>query len=134
MKKHLLYLLALLCVSFACGCSDEDEKAPDSVFIYSTSTPADNPVSAEAGVQSVTIFTTCAWKATSQADWITVSPASGAEKGIHVVHLNYTANTSDRQSPETENETEPRSGTVIFQAGSYTETFTLTQKGSEKEK
>ena len=92
MKKHLLFLFALLCVGFACGCSDDDEKAPDSVFLYSTSTPAGNPEPAEGGVRSVTIFTTCAWTATSQASWITVSPASGSEKGIHAVHLTFAAN------------------------------------------
>lgn len=118
MKKHLLFLLALCCVSFACGCSDDDEKAPDSVYLYSTATPADSPEAAEGGTRSVTIFTTCAWTATSQADWISVSPASGSEKGIHAVHLTYTANASGAQ----------RSGTVVFRAGGYTETYTLTQK------
>ncbi len=118
MKKHLLFLFALLCVGFACGCSDDDEKAPDSVFLYSTSTPAGNPEPAEGGVRSVTIFTTCAWTATSQASWITVSPASGSEKGIHAVHLTFAANDSGAQ----------RSGTVLFQAGGYSETYTLIQK------
>ena len=43
---------------------------------------------------------------------------AGGEKGIHVVKLSYTANPSAA----------PRTGTVTFKAGTYTETFTLTQK------
>ena len=48
----------------------------------------------------------------------TANPAAGGEKGIHVVKLSYTANPSAA----------PRTGTVTFKAGTYTETFTLTQK------
>ena len=47
-----------------------------------------------------------------------VNPVAGGEKGIHVVKLSYTANPSAA----------PRTGTVTFKAGTYTETFTLTQK------
>ena len=104
MKKHLLLLLTLVCVCLTSSCKDEDEAAPDSVYMYSTT----GTVDAAAGTHSVTIFTT----------WITVNPVAGGEKGIHVVKLSYTANPSAA----------PRTGTVTFKAGTYTETFTLTQK------
>ena len=113
MKKHLLLLLTLVCVCLASSCKDEDEAAPDSVYMYSTT----GTVDAAAGTHSVTIFTTCAWTASADT-WITVDPVAGGEKGIHVVKLGYTANPSAG----------PRTGTVTFKAGAYTETFTLTQK------
>ena len=113
MKKHLLLLLTLVCACLTSSCKDEDEAAPDSVYMYSTT----GTVDAAAGTHSVTIFTTCAWTAAGDT-WITVNPVAGGEKGIHVVKLSYTANPSAA----------PRTGTVTFKAGTYTETFTLTQK------
>ena len=86
MKKHLLLLLTLVCVCLTSSCKDEDEAAPDSVYMYSTT----GTVDAAAGTHSVTIFTTCAWTAAGDT-WITVNPVAGGEKGIHVVKLSYTA-------------------------------------------
>ena len=105
MKKHLLLLLTLVCVCLTSSCKDEDEAAPDSVYMYSTT----GTVDAAAGTHSVTIFTTCAWTAAGDT-WITVNPVAGGEKGIHVVKLSYTANPSAA----------PRTGTVTFKAGTYT--------------
>lgn len=113
MKKQLLLLFTLVCVCLANSCKDDDEAAPDSVYMYSTALTVDSA----AGTHSVTIFTTCAWTATGDT-WITVDPISGGEKGIHVVKLGYTANPTAGE----------RTGTVTFKAGTYTETFTLTQK------
>ncbi len=80
MKKQLLLLFTLVCVCLASSCKDDDEAAPDSVYMYSTALTVDSA----AGTHSVTIFTTCAWTATGDT-WITVDPISGGEKGIHVV-------------------------------------------------
>lgn len=113
MKKTLLFALSLLCLCLANSCNDDENAAPDSVYLYSTTATVD----AVAGAHSVTIFTTCAWEATGD-DWITIDPVAGGEKGIYVVKLNYGANQTAG----------PRSGNVVFKAGSYTETFTLTQK------
>jgi len=65
----------------------------------------------------VTIYTTCGWKATGD-DWITIEPLSGGEKGIFAVHLSFGANDSSAL----------RTGRVVFEAGTYSETYTLTQK------
>ena len=73
-------------------------------------------VEAAAGTQSVTIYTTCGWKATGD-DWITIEPLSGGEKGIFAVHLSLGPTTRA-----------PRTGRVVFEAGTYSETYTLTQK------
>ena len=51
-------------------------------------------------------------------DWITVEPLSGGEKGIFAVHLGFGANDTGA----------PRTGRVVFEAGTYSETYTLTQK------
>ena len=67
--------------------------------------------------QSVTIYTTCGWKATGD-DWITIDPLSGGEKGIFAVHLSFGANDTGAL----------RTGRVVFEAGTYSETYTLTQK------
>ena len=74
-------------------------------------------MSADAGTKSVTIFTTCGWTAAGDT-WIDVNPASGGEKGIHVVKLTYSANGTGAE----------RTGVVTFKAGTYTETFTLRQE------
>ena len=62
-------------------------------------------------------YTTCGWKATGD-DWITIEPLSGGEKGIFAVHLSFGANDTGAL----------RTGRVVFEAGTYSETYTLTQK------
>lgn len=112
-RSLLLFLVAMTaCLCFAYGCKDDSEDAPDSVYMYSTS----GSVDAAAGMQSVTVFTTCAWQATGD-DWITIDPASADTKGIHVVHLSFSSNETGT----------PRVGRIVFKAGSYSETYTLTQ-------
>lgn len=113
MKKQLLFIAFLLCACLAGSCKDDDPAAPDSLYMYSTSAT----VEAGAGTQSVTIFTTCAWEASGD-DWVTIEPLSGGEKGIFAVHLSF--GTNDTGSP--------RTGSVVFNAGTYSETYTLTQK------
>ena len=103
MKKQLLFIAFLLCACLAGGCKDDDPSAPDSLYMYSTS----GTVEAVAGTQSVTIY-----------DWITVAPLSGGEKGIFAVHLSFGANDTGAL----------RTGRVVFEAGTYSETYTLTQK------
>lgn len=92
----------------------EDAPTPQSVYVW---TQPGSPVEASAGVKNVTIYATSAWTAESQASWITLSAESG-EKGAQEVSLTYQANTTGAQ----------RTGVVAFTSGSYTETFTLTQK------
>ena len=77
MKKQLLFIAFLLCACLAGGCKDDDPSAPDSLYMYSTS----GTVEAVAGTQSVTIYTTCGWKATGD-DWITVAPFREAKRAF----------------------------------------------------
>lgn len=113
MKKQLLFLLIVLCAGLAGSCKDDEPSAPDSLYMYSTSATVD----AAAGTHSVTIFTTCAWEASGDG-WITIDPLSGGEKGIFAVHLGFAANDTGA----------PRTGKVVFTAGTYIETYTLTQR------
>lgn len=107
-------MAVLLCACLAGSCKDDDPAAaPDSLYMYSLS----GTVEAAAGTQSVTIFTTCGWTAAGD-DWITIEPLSGGEKGIFAVHLGFGANDTGA----------PRTGRVTFAAGTYSETYTLTQK------
>ena len=99
MKKQLLFIAVLLCACLAGSCKDDDPAAPDSLYMHSTS----GTVEAVAGTQSVTIYTTCGWKATGD-DWITI--------------LSFGANDTGAL----------RTGRVVFEAGTYSETYTLTQK------
>ena len=48
----------------------------------------------------------------------TIEPLSGGEKGIFAVHLSFGANDTGAL----------RTGRVVFEAGTYSETYTLTQK------
>ncbi|WP_295935417.1 BACON domain-containing protein [uncultured Alistipes sp.] len=113
MKKHLLFVFALLCVCLASSCEDDDKRAPDSVYMYADTVTVD----ATAGTHSVTIFSTCAWTA-SGGGWATIDPVTGGEKGIHVVKLSYGANDTGSQ----------RTAQITFKAGAYSETFCLVQK------
>ena len=113
MKQVLLNFTLLTALLSAVACSDDEAKSPDSVFLYST----EAEVSAEAGTKSITIVTTCAWSAESNQAWLTIDPASGSEAGFHAVHLIYEANA----------DTLPRTGVVTFRAGTYSDSFTLTQ-------
>lgn len=110
-KNYLLLVPVLLCLCLA-GCKDEAEPSPDSVVVST----APLTVEAAAGFDSVTIFATCGWTATGDG-WIAIDPASG-ERGIHAVTLTFGANETGAV----------RTGSVTFTAGSYSETFTLSQK------
>lgn len=103
-------LLSCLCIAY--GCRDDGEDTPDSLYIHTSGATVD----AAAGTRSITVYTTCAWQASGN-DWISIDPASADAKGIYAVHLGFTANDTGS----------PRTGIVVFKAGNYTETYTLTQ-------
>ena len=107
------------------GVSCQKEATPvaaESVALYTH--PGDKPEPAEAGSRAVTVLATVdGWTATPTVDWITVTPAPGHDytRGVREVILYYTENTTGAQ----------RSGDVVFQAGSYGETYTLTQAAAQ---
>lgn len=113
--KKLLLLTALFCASLLCGCKEDSDPAPGSLYLYETAVRVD----AGAGAHSLTLFSTSAWSAEPDS-WITLDPGSAESKGIRVVRLNFEQNTTGAE----------RTGTVLFRAGTYTETFTITQKAN----
>jgi hypothetical protein len=116
-QKIVLLIIALMSVAFLSSCQKQDVKtSPESVAVITKPQPA-GETSAE-GIRPVTIAATSSWSAVSDSDWLTVSPASG-EKGMQEVILSFSANTTGAS----------RTGKVTFTAGSYSETFTLVQKG-----
>ncbi len=117
--KKILMLFAVAALAFgAASCQKETQhETPASIALY---THPGKPEPATPGTRAVTVSATVdGWSATSGADWITVSLAPGMEftKGVKEVILTFTANTTGSQ----------RSGDVVFSAGSYSQTYTLTQ-------
>lgn len=113
MKKQLLFIAFLLCACLTGSCKDDDPAAPDSLYMYSTSAT----VEADAGTQSVTIFTTCSWEASGD-DLGHDRTSLGRRKGYF------------RRPPQLRSQRHGLSAhrRVVFNAGTYSETYTLTQK------
>lgn len=110
--KRFFWAIALLSCMPLASCDDDTPATPDSAVIYT----AEGSVNASDIEKSITLYTTCDWTATGD-EWIAVEPATGS-RGIYAVRLTF--GTNDTGSP--------RTGTVIFTAGSYIETYTFTQK------
>ena len=118
MKKFYLIGLTLViaCFSFVgCQVYDNEPTDADGVSMFSTAATVD----AAAGTYSLTISSTRDWTAVPDG-WITLDATSGP-RGVQAVHLSYGAN----------NTGDARVGKVVFTAGTYSETFTLTQKKAE---
>lgn len=116
MKTLAKGLMSLLCLMAMTACSEDDPApGPDSMYLYNTEATVD----ADEGSMPVTIVTNRSWTVTPEANWITASPDRGDDKGEYEVVLKYTANP----------DATPRTATVLFRGGTYTVTYTLTQKG-----
>lgn len=113
-SKILLLIVAILTIGIVSCQKQETEQSPESVAVITKPDAKGEP--ATAGTRAVTIAATTKWAASSDVEWITVTPASG-EKGMQEVILSFTANTTG----------EARVGKVTFTAGTYSESFTLTQ-------
>jgi hypothetical protein len=112
--KHLLLLVAFAAIAVISCQKQETPQTPESVTLITQPDPKGETV--EAGTRAVTIAATCDWRAVSNDAWISVSPDSG-DRGIHEVILSFSENTTGAV----------RQGSVTFSAGSYSETFKLTQ-------
>lgn len=118
MKTLTKGFLSLLCIAALTACSDDDPApGPDSMHLYTT----ESTVDATEGQIGVTLITNRSWTVTPQSEWVKASPASGSEKGIYETILTYEANP----------DAEPRTCKVLFAGGSYTVTYTLTQKARQ---
>ncbi|MBO5419053.1 MAG: BACON domain-containing protein, partial [Bacteroidales bacterium] len=81
-------------------------------------------VEAVAGEATINVTSNVEWKASSDADWISVNPSSGkgAEKAVAV---KITAEDNDSE--------QARTATVIVEAGDLEKTVKVTQAGKSKE-
>lgn len=113
--KILLLIMAISAIAFVSCQKQRTTTTPESVAVITQ--PIDGGEPAEAGTRAVTIAATCDWTAVSNDSWISVSPASG-KVGMKEVILTFQENTTG----------EVRVGSVTFKAGTYSESFTLTQK------
>lgn len=114
-QKIVLAIVALLTVCCVFSCQKvEPQKSPESVAVITKPQPTGEP--STAGTRPVTIAATSHWTATSDSNWLTVSPAEG-EKGMQEVILTFSDNTTGQE----------RTGKVTFTSGTYSETFVLVQ-------
>ncbi|HBZ33853.1 MAG TPA: hypothetical protein DEO38_02000 [Bacteroidales bacterium] len=108
MKRFLTIFIALAALVFS-GCKDKDDPKKSGAEIklsidYKT---------IQSGTFSVIIECDAAWKASSEASWITLSPESG--EGGNVVLVTVEAGTQEQAE-------------VIFTSGAYTATLTIVRK------
>lgn len=116
-RKLLLLIVAFFAIGFSACQKEKTTQTPESVAIITQ--PQSKGETAVAGTRPVTIAATCKWVATSDAEWISVEPASG-DVGIQEINLSFGENTTGNT----------RIGNVTFTAGDYSETFTLTQNAN----
>jgi uncharacterized protein (TIGR02145 family) len=109
--KKLLYLLLAAVILFA-GCK-EDDNATSEFLVNLTAIQA----TAAADSYLITVTGNAAWTAAADAEWLSLSPASGNGNGTITVVV-------------TENvTTDPRTATVTFTAGTLRSTVSVTQAG-----
>ena len=112
--RVFLSLVALLAIIGVSCQKQETSETPESVALVTK--PDSKGEAAAAGTRAVTIAATSDWTAVSNDEWITVNPTSGP-KGMQEVILSFQENTTGAK----------RTGSVTFTAGTYSETFVLTQ-------
>lgn len=110
--KRFFWIVGLLACMPLAACDDDNPEITDSAVVYT----AGGTVNASDIEKSITLYATCDWTAAG-SEWITVEPAAGSQ-GVFAVRLSFGANGTGS----------PRTGTVTFTAGTYTETYTFTQK------
>lgn len=104
MRKLLTFLQAVAIATLIAGCGgtgteNEPEITPEIKFTEDIVTSG---ISVESAEQSITLSfsTNVAWSATTSADWITISPSSGAA-GKNSVKIKVEENTESKQRTAT---------------------------------
>ena len=110
MKKILTSILAVAAVFAAVSCSKEETKADDSFKVEQTKFD----VSAEGGSVTIDVTANIAWTAESNAEWATISPASGSGNGSVTVTV-------------AANDDVARTAKIAFAAGTFKSTVTINQ-------
>lgn len=127
MKTKLYYLFAMLFMAFtfvACGDDPEDEPKQEPIHSHTEEFNVSiNSADAQSVEKSFTITET--WRATSNADWCTVSPAQGTAGEGKKITISVTENLDK----------EPRKAKVVVKSinsESYTYTFNIIQAGMKE--
>jgi hypothetical protein len=110
--------LAVFAAPLAAGCQKQNVSEVKDTVVFQTRITSASPVTAASGgIDQVTVYATCDWILTAE-DWFTVTPSCG-KTGISESTLTTTPNTTGAD----------RTGTITLKAGSYSGTYTFTQKG-----
>jgi uncharacterized protein (TIGR02145 family) len=118
MKKTFnLLIAALVLLTMAASCSNDEPNEPivDEPTPERLVTPATLNATGTAGSYSITITSNVAWTTTKNAEWLTLTPASGEGNGTVIV------NVADNLA------TAERAGTITVTAGELSKTVTVTQ-------
>ena len=116
--RNRLSMIALITAIMAVSCQKlhRNDDVPDSAWFAT----ADQIEMSEAGTRRITVYTTCDWTVESSAEWVTVEPKSG-KSGVSELTLTFSENTG----------TEQRTAEINCTAGTYTDTYVITQKAAE---
>lgn len=116
MKKSILYFLILM-VFVACGGGDDTGETPQVNKDYLRVLQTSLEFSADGQTTEIAIKANCSWTITKDADWLTISPMSGAND--QAVSISVTKNTTN----------EDRIAILTVQGGSLpARRVTITQK------
>ena len=129
MKKERFYplwlLMALFLSTAVVSCSEDEEEDPEptpppveDVFEVS---PLSLSFDAEGGENTIEVTTNLEWTATTDADWITFSPASSSEDETIVV------------TAQENEETEDRTATISITAGEHEQEVSILQLAAEEQ-
>jgi hypothetical protein len=116
MKFHRLLVFVSVMLLAAGACQKQvPQTVPESVTIITEPLAAGE--SSAGGQRPITIAASSDWTAVSNQGWIYVTPSSGG-KGIQEVTIHFDPNTTGKR----------REGSITFTSGTYSESYTLTQK------
>ena len=94
----------------SCGSKDSNEEALENLYVALIS-----EFSANEETQSVTVTSNLDWTASTDSNWITVSPSNGTNTVL--IDISVTANPTENK----------RTGTVTIAGGTITKTLTIIQ-------
>ena len=116
MKLYRLLAIVSVMLLAVNSCQKQvPQTVPECVTIITE--PLASGESPEGGLRPITIAASSDWTAVSNQGWIYVTPSSGG-KGIQEVTIHFDPNTSGKR----------REGSITFTSGTYSESYTLTQK------
>ena len=118
MRLRNLFFIGLAATALFVGCKEDETQQTPSITLSETSVEFGE----EADEMTITVTATRDWVATlpSDADWLTVTPASGSADETYTVTIAVDANTGEN-----------RNATVEFNASLASETLTVTQTGPQ---